>query len=397
MNPKGDILYVASGDQLGGAARVCWNLFEGVLAQGLPARLLVKNKRSTHPKVERIDPCVTPDIARPGLTDRGLGPVGQLAARMGLALGLEDWYFPRSHQLVGLAEQARLVHCHNLHEGYFDLRILPRLSHAVPLILTLHDAWLLAGHCAHSLGCHKWTTGCLGCPDPQRYPALRRDGACFNWLRRRRLFSKSRLHIATPCQWLMDKVQRSILEPGVVEARVIPLGIDLDLYRPKERKTSKETLGLPKQSVVVLFAAAGLKNNIWKDYDTFTQSLERIAAVSTARIVFVALGADEPPQQLSRTCELRFVPFINSDAMVAHYFQAADIYLHAARADTFPNAVLEALACAVPVVASAVGGIPEQVRSLVALPGLKAFGPAEATGILVPEGNAEAMAEAVLL
>ena len=34
------------------------------------------------------------------------------------------------------------------------------------------------------------------------------------------------------------------------------------------------------------------------------------------------------------------------------------------RADNFPRAVLEALCCGTPVVATAVGGIPEQVKGL---------------------------------
>ena len=49
---------------------------------------------------------------------------------------------------------------------------------------------------------------------------------------------------------------------------------------------------------------------------------------------------------------------------VAPYYQAADVYLHAAKADNFPRAVLEALCCGTPVVATAVGGIPEQVKGL---------------------------------
>src|SRR6185295_12663743 len=61
--------------------------------------------------------------------------------------------------------------------------------------------------------------------------------------------------------------------------------------------------------------------------------------------------------------------------------QAADVYVHAARAETFPNAILEALACGLPVVATAVGGIPEQVT--------------EHTGVLVPAADAVAMASAI--
>jgi glycosyltransferase involved in cell wall biosynthesis len=68
---------------------------------------------------------------------------------------------------------------------------------------------------------------------------------------------------------------------------------------------------------------------------------------------------------------------------VANYYRAADAYLHAAKADTFPSVVLEALACGTPVVATAVGGIPEQVRL-------------GETGELTPGGDAQAMGEAVV-
>ena len=40
---------------------------------------------------------------------------------------------------------------------------------------------------------------------------------------------------------------------------------------------------------------------------------------------------------------------------------AADVLLHPTRVDAFPTALLEAMAAGVPVVASAVGGIPEIV------------------------------------
>ncbi len=66
---------------------------------------------------------------------------------------------------------------------------------------------------------------------------------------------------------------------------------------------------------------------------------------------------------------------------VVEYLRAADLYVHAARAETFPLTILESLACGVPVVASAVGGVPEQVTSQ--------------TGILVEPGDPEALAVAI--
>lgn len=94
------------------------------------------------------------------------------------------------------------------------------------------------------------------------------------------------------------------------------------------------------------------------------------------------LGKKRPGERLVDTDRIRFVGYLKDPVQVAKFYQAADIYLHAAKAETFPNAVLEALACGTPVVATAVGGIPEQVEDGV-------------TGFLVPQGNAEVMASRI--
>jgi glycosyltransferase involved in cell wall biosynthesis len=181
---------------------------------------------------------------------------------------------------------------------------------------------------------------------------------------------------------------------------VIPYGLDLSIFQPGPRREARERLGLPAEARILLCAASGLKENVWKDFRTMREAVARLAQPGPgSRLLFLALGGEGPPERLGEA-EIRFLPFQRERARVALHYQAADLYLHAARADTFPNAVLEALACGLPVAATAVGGIPEQVRSLEAGAAPEgevwaAHGAEEATGILTPPGDAGALAGAV--
>lgn len=374
------ILQVSSADIAGGAEKVAWNLFQQYRKRGHESYLAVRMKHGTNPAVLPIPNAEKRSLwtrtwLRAGGVDenrsehdpwskrsqlaRGIGEPLRVAR---LHMGLEDFSFPGTWDLLKLTpDLPDILHCHNLHGDYFDLRALPWLSKQVPVVLTLHDAWLLSGHCSHHFDCERWQTGCGRCPDLTIYPAIRRDATARNWQRKKSIFQRSRLFVSTPCRWLMDKIEHSILDRAIIERRIIPYGVDCSIFQPRSKEEARSKLDLPRDAKVILFAANRIRKNIWKDYETMKSATVKAAEqMEGSRVIFVALGEDGPAEPFANG-EFRFYPYRTNIAEVASFYQAADLYLHAANADTFPNVILEALACGTPVVASAVGGIPEQV------------------------------------
>jgi glycosyltransferase involved in cell wall biosynthesis len=276
---------------------------------------------------------------------------------------------------------------------------LPDLSAAVPVVLTLHDSWLLSGHCSHSIDCERWRIGCGQCPDLTLYPAIRRDATAYNWRRKRDIYRRSRLYVATPCRWLMDRVEQSMLVDGTVETRVIPNGVDLGVFQPAEQQAARARLALPPAAKVLLFAAnQWIRESRAKDYGTLRAAVSHVGdCLQDQTVILLALGENAPSEHTGRV-EIRFVPFQTDPRIVAAHYQAADLYVHSAHADTFPTTVLEALACGTPVVATAVCGIPEQLNGWAAEASSDRWNQHSlnvATGILVPPTDAPALGSAI--
>jgi glycosyltransferase involved in cell wall biosynthesis len=177
----------------------------------------------------------------------------------------------------------------------------------------------------------------------------------------------------------MDKVKKSILAPAIVDAKVIPNGIDTSIFRPYNKQEARQELGLSNDSMIILFAAQGIRYNIWKDYQTMRSAIAKVSQYYPKKdLVFLALGEGAPAEKIG-SATIHFVPYQFDIKKVARYYQAADIYIHAALAEVWGLTITEALSCGIPVVASAVGGIPEQIID-------------NETGFLTPLGNAEKMA-----
>ncbi len=425
------ILQVNTRDVAGGSEAVARNLLDAYGRLGHDAYLAVGSTIRSQPNVVSLAPhdrktahgwlCRRLPVFVNRITrrntaalERRLRAFAGPARRFRRWRGHEDFDYPHSRQLLQHVPQVPdVVHCHNLHGGYlpaggyFDLRYLSELSRMVPVVLTLHDAWLLSGHCAHSLACERWENGCGSCPDLTLYPAIQRDATARNWEVKRNIFAESRLYIATPCRWLMDRVDRSMLKSSVAAQKVIPNGIDLAIFKPAvsgTRMTLRREANIPLETTVMVTVAAAIKTNPWKDYAMLRRSIALVGELSRDQDMIMLIVGDSGPTERIGGLTIRFIPFIDGPERIAALYQLADIYLHPARADTFPNTVIEALACGVPVVATAVGGIPEQIKGLRdagAGNGMSADGNSyaadDATGVLVAPGSADGMAEAVMM
>jgi glycosyltransferase involved in cell wall biosynthesis len=412
------VLHVSTSDLGGGAERVALVLMEELRRRGYRTGVAVGFKKGQDPGVVGIpnDACrgvwarfwvgFAEKHGGAGTKARISDTAFRLVAEPGRMLrrfcGIEDFDFPGTGRLLELSCQfPDIIHGHNLHGGFFDLRALPTLSNRKTLVLTLHDEWMFTGHCAHPFACQRWRTGCGHCPDLTIYPAIRRDMTAYNWRRKRDVYAATRLYVATPSSWLLSRVYESILAPAIVEGRVIPNGVDLTTFWPRDKRDARQELGIPADVKMLLFAAQGLRTNPFKDYPTLQSALMRLGELGNhSDLLFVGLGDSGTSMRIGEV-ELRFVPFQSSPAAVALYYQAADIYVHAARAEVSPLAIVEAMACGTPVVASAVGGIPEQIKGL-KWAGMKEpaaawnrYSATEANGLMVPARDADSLASAL--
>jgi glycosyltransferase involved in cell wall biosynthesis len=166
----------------------------------------------------------------------------------------------------------------------------------------------------------------------------------------------------------------------------IPNGYDTVRFapRPEVGATLRARWAIPPHTLVVLTSAKLARN---KGHEIAIAALDRVCR-SGVDLVYVICGDGIREAELRAMAEesglpTRFTGLLGIEDMVAA-LAAADLVVHPSPREIFPNAVGEAMACARAVVAVDAGGTGELV------------GRDGKAGILVPPGDPEALAAAVL-
>jgi glycosyltransferase involved in cell wall biosynthesis len=192
------------------------------------------------------------------------------------------------------------------------------------------------------------------------------------------------------CVWMVasrrefeDTRRESFLDGSL--GRVVPNGVDATLFQPRPREEMRTELRLPDGPI---FVSVG-RLNVEKGMHHAVGALAALGVdAPRARLVIVGTGEErERLERLSRSLGVeQRVHFVGGQPheVVAKYLAAADVFLFPTeRGEAAPLVLPQAMACAAPVVASDIGGIPEVVRR------------SGVNGILVPPGDVLALTDAM--
>jgi glycogen synthase len=246
---------------------------------------------------------------------------------------------------VGLSLAARptgadVVHSHTWYAAFGG--VLARLLHGIPLVVTAHSIEPLR---------------------PWKREQLGRGADVAAWAERTALESADAV-IAVSTEMRRDLLRHFTLAPDRVH--VIPNGVDIDTYRPAPGRARLARFAIDPGRPYVLFVGRisrqkGLLHLIRaiEDLDPATQVVLCAGAPDTpeiAREVQTAVAR----VQASRPGVVLIEEMVDRETAVELYSHAA-VFCCPSVYEPFGLINLEAMACEVAVVASAVGGIPEVV------------------------------------
>ncbi len=177
--------------------------------------------------------------------------------------------------------------------------------------------------------------------------------------------------------------------------RIVPCGVDSNLFRPIPRDEALERVAIPCGHRMILYVG---RIEPLKGIDTLLRAMalmaQRVPGAEEDLCLAIIGGdpegeADPWDSEMSRLREMEkglglanLITFLGSRNQedLPYYYAAAEVCVVPSRYESFGMVALEAMACGTPVIASRVGGLAHTVQDGI-------------TGYLVPEGDAQALAD----
>ena len=80
-------------------------------------------------------------------------------------LSMNSMLFPYSENLIknDVFNRADIVHYHLIHNSFLSISDFEKLAKFKKSVWTIHDPWVVTGHCVHPLSCKQWLNGCKKC------------------------------------------------------------------------------------------------------------------------------------------------------------------------------------------------------------------------------------------
>jgi glycosyltransferase involved in cell wall biosynthesis len=148
---------------------------------------------------------------------------------------------------------------------------------------------------------------------------------------------------------------------------VIPLGVDLENFKLlNDKKEIRAQVGIPQGKFLV--GSFQKDGNGWgqgnepklvKGPDVFCDAIEKVAKQVDVHVLLTGPARGYVKNRLEKAGISYTHKFLENYLEIVRYYNALDLYLVASRAEGGPKAILESMACGVPVVSTKVGMAPD--------------------------------------
>lgn len=349
------VLHLSTTDMEGGAALAAFRLHQGLLGSGVRSRMLVQNKYGK-------DPSVTGPVTRVGrlvaLMKYLVDSLPVKCSRRGSrGATFSPAIFPDRLARRTAAMAPDLIHLHWIAGGFMRLETLSQLKR--PVVWTLHDMWPFTGGCHYSGACSRYAGSCGCCPELGS--SVENDLSRRIWQRKDRAWRGVPLTIVAPSRWMAQCAKASSVF-SEADIRIIPNGIDTTLFRPGDRSSARQALGLPQDRRLILFGAMSPTGDPRKGFSRLLPAIRELAGSGWGDCAELLIyGADDAQPKPDFGLKARYLGRVSAQEEMALLNAAADVVVAPSLQDNLPNTVMEALACGTPVVAFGIGGMVDMI------------------------------------
>jgi len=349
------ILTLSTHDSSGGAARSAYNMYCSLKNLGINSGMLVSTKATTDYGVmgpNRIMEKVKSKLAWhiDALPNRFLSSQNQ-------NLHSPAWFSnAKANKIMKINPD--IIHIHWVQGGFLSINTISKLKK--PIVWTFHDMWPFSGAEHYSDGSKRYKEGYNknNRPDGDSGFDLNR----WVWKRKMKAWSNiENLTIVAPSKWMAQCASESILFKDR-RVEVVPVGLNHNLYRPRNKNSIREILGMPLDKKLILIGAMNFLNDKRKGSHLLKKALNKLSESGfNGNVEVYVLGISPPKDEDNFGFKTNYYGANRDDLSLALLYSAVDVFVAPSIEENFAGTVFESLSCGTPVVAFDIGGMPDMI------------------------------------